>query len=77
MNTETNEIVIGVNTLYKQYKKEFIKAYNSNGVVNDLLDKCKLPIKETKIFFLDFDDMLAVCMSKNGKKFYVDTLKYF
>jgi len=75
---QLGEIKIRVNTLYKQYKEEFIKAYNKKGVVNDLLkEKCKLPIEECNIFYLDFEGMLAVIYARNGKKFYVEQIEYF
>jgi hypothetical protein len=72
-----NDITIGVNTKYKQFKKEFLIAHLKKQVVNNLLEICGLPIYEISTFFLDFDGSLIICHSKNMKKYYVDKVVYF
>lgn len=69
-----HEIQIRVNKTFNEHEQEFITAYREKRVINNLLAKCGLDVKEASSLFLNFDGAFVVCSTRNGIKWYVSAI---
>lgn len=69
-----HEIQIRVNQTFHEYEQEFITAYREKKVINNLLAKCGLDVKEASSLFLNFEGAIVVCSTRNGVKWYVSAI---